>query len=72
MEDNKIYFTPGDVVTLRQEIPNKPTMIVHRIEKTIIRGKGDDNTLKGICCRWFTTSGSMCEETFSTKDLIKL
>ena len=72
MEDNKIFFTPGDIVTLRQELPNKPTMIVHRIEKVLLRGKGDDSALKGIRCRWFTTSGELCEETFNTKDLIKL
>ena len=28
METDKIYFNPGDMVTLRQDIPNKPTMIV--------------------------------------------
>ena len=27
MEDDKIYLMPGDVVTLRQALPNKPTMI---------------------------------------------
>ena len=26
--DLKTYFLPGDVVTLRQDLPNKPTMIV--------------------------------------------
>lgn len=72
MEEDKIYFTPGDIVTLRQDIPNKPTMIVHKVEKTIIRGKDADGTLKGIRCRWFTTSGEMCENVFNTKDLIKL
>ena len=29
MED-KIFFSPGDVVTIRQNIPNKPTMLVDR------------------------------------------
>ena len=28
--DNKEFFLPGDVVTVRQDIPNKPTMIVIR------------------------------------------
>lgn len=34
MEDEKIYFAPGDVVTLRQDLPNKPTMLVVR-KKTL-------------------------------------
>lgn len=72
MEDDKIFFTPGDIVTLRQDLPNKPTMMVIRIEKNIIRSKGEDNTLKGIRCRWFTTNGELCENIFNTKDLIKV
>ena len=35
METDKIYFNPGDMVTLRQDIPNKPTMIVVKKETYI-------------------------------------
>lgn len=34
--EEKIYFLPGDVVTLRQAIPYKPTMIVVKKETKII------------------------------------
>lgn len=74
MED-KIYFNAGDVVQLRQDIPNKPTMIVVRKETSLFKhDKVDDKhtILKGIRCRWFTSTGELQESIFNTKDLIKL
>lgn len=72
MED-KIYFMPGDVVMLRQDIENKPKMIVVRKETAIFKNKiSDDGVLKGIRCRWFSTDQNLCEAVFNTKDLIKL
>lgn len=72
MENNeeKIYFMPGDVVTLRQDIPNKPTMLVIKKETSLFKSENKDNILKGIRCRWFTTNGEMQEALFNTKDLI--
>lgn len=73
MEDDKIYLMPGDVVTLRQAIPNKPTMIVVRKKTVAVRdGVSVGKVLQGIVCRWFTTDGHMEEALFSTKDLIKV
>ena len=75
MENNyedKIFFRPGDIVTLKQEIPNKPTMVVIRKEATIFKEKQQNPQLRGIRCRWFTTNGKLQEATWSTKDLIKL
>lgn len=72
MEEN-IFFNPGQVVTLKQDIPNKPIMIVVRKENyTLFKNREEDkkNVLKGIRCRWFTTSGELQEEVFNTKDLI--
>ena len=73
METN-IYFNPGDVVQLKQDIPNKPIMIVVRKETSIF--KHDQKRLEdkkpiliGIKCRWFTTDGTLQEAIFSTKDL---
>lgn len=72
----KIFFMPGDVVTLKQDIPNKPVMIVIRKESSMIRpGKlpnqlSDTKALKGIRCRWFTKDGKMEEGVFNTKDLV--
>lgn len=71
MEDKTLFF-PGDLVTLRQELPNKPVMIVVRKESTIFRDDSKTNSLKGIRCRWFTTTNELQESVWNTKDLIKL
>lgn len=72
-EENKIYFMPGDLVQLRQEIPNKPVMLVVKKETYIFKNKDDKEPyLKGIKCRWFTSEGQLQEAIFNTKDLIKL
>lgn len=76
MEDTNIYFNPGDVVVLKQDIPNKPVMIVVKKGTSLFKHdrKLDDKrpVLKGIRCRWFTTSGELQENVFNTKDLIKV
>ena len=71
MEDKTLFF-PGDLVTLRQELPNKPVMIVVRKESTIFRDDIKNNNLKGIRCRWFTTNNELQEAVWNTKDLIKI
>lgn len=71
MEDKMMFF-PGDLVTLRQELPNKPVMIVVRKESTIFRDENKTNSLKGIRCRWFTTNNELQEAIWNTKDLIKI
>ena len=70
MMDEKIYFVPGQKVTLRQDIPNKPIMLVHRVERSIIRNEDKNALLKGVKVRWFTENGFLQEAIFSTKDLI--
>ena len=73
MNDNKQFFLPGDVVTLRQDIPNKPTMIVvKKVTKSIRAGNVKNDYFQGILCKWFTTLGEMQESIFNTKDLAKL
>lgn len=75
--EEKIYFQPGNVVTLKQGLPNKPMMLVVKAEKSMIRSndeilksiRSSEDTLKGIRCRWFTSTGSMEEAIFNTKDL---
>ena len=71
MED-KIFLSPGEVVTLKQDIPNKPLMIVVRKETSIFK-YGEyvkkKPVLLGIRCMWFTTDGTLQEAVFSTKDL---
>ena len=73
INDNKQFFLPGDVVTLRQDIPNKPTMIVIRkVTKTIRTVDVKNDYLQGILCKWFTTNGELQEGVWNTKDLQKL
>lgn len=76
MENDKIYFLPGDLVTLKQELPNKPIMLVVKKETLTFRpdkSKEDkEDFFKGIRCRWFTTTQELQESIFNTKDLIKL
>ena len=68
--DEKIYFVPGQKVTLRQDIPNKPIMLVHRVERSIIRNEDKNALLKGVNVRLFTENWFLQEAVFSTKDLI--
>lgn len=72
--EEKIYFNPGDIVSLKQDIPNKPTMLVVKKEVFVFKNQKEtqDNGLKGIRCRWFASDGSLQEAVFNTKDLIKL
>lgn len=76
MENDKIYFLPGDLVTLKQKLPNKPIMLVVKKETLTFRPDKDkeekEDFFKGIRCRWFTTTQELQESIFNTKDLIKL
>lgn len=73
MSDDKIFFVPGDVVTLKQDIPNKPTMVVIKKVTSILKHKeSNEGILRGIKCRWFTNDGTLQEDIFNTKDLQKV
>lgn len=71
MDNDKIYFQPGDLVTLKKDIPNKPIMIVVKKVTTVFKNE-NESSLKGIRCRWFTTDGLLQEAIWNTKDLYKL
>ena len=75
--EEKIFLNPGEIVTLKQDIPNKPVMLVVKKETSVFkhdskRLNDKKSILIGIRCRWFTTTGELQEATFSTKDLIKI
>ena len=73
--EEKVFYLPGDVVTLKQEIPNKPTMIVVKKETMTFRPSKEEDKedyFKGIRCKWFTKDQALQEHVFNTKDLIKL
>lgn len=67
--DDKIFFQAGDIVTLKQDIPNKPKMIVVKKVTSIFKHESEKPILKGIKCMWFTTDGKIQEFIFNTKDL---
>ena len=69
--EEKIYFQPGDIVTLRQDIGNVPKMIVVKKVTNMYKDRRED-TLIGIKCRWFTKDQHLEEAIFNTKDIIKL
>jgi len=74
MDNDKIYYSPGDIVTVRHDLENKPKKmyVVEKVSK-ILKNKetGDMGTaFLGIKCRWFDTTGRLQEAVFSTKDLI--
>ena len=52
-DETKQFFLPGDLVTIRQEIPNKPIMlVVKKISKTVItRDHTMNEYFQGILCR---------------------
>lgn len=74
MINDKIFFMPGDVVTLKQDIPDKPIMLVIKKETTIFKHLSSDKepVLKGIKCRWFTKDHKLQEAVWNTKDLLKI
>lgn len=62
--ENNIFFNPGDIVQVKQNIPNKPLMIVVKKETSLFKhesSRRDDKKpiLIGIKCRWFTTTGEL-------------
>lgn len=68
MEENKIFFKPGDCVILRQyRLMKSPVMLVIRKETALFK---DNPNMKGLRCRWFTDSGLLQEAVFNTRDLL--
>lgn len=70
INDEKIYFQPGDIVQMKQNVPNKPKMVVVRIERSIMKDKEGKDYLRGVRCRWYSSDQKLQEAVFSTKDLI--
>lgn len=65
----KNYFLPGDLVTLKKDLPNKPIMIVKGTESRMFK----DSSLRqlvGIRCIWFSKDQILQTAVFNTKDLI--
>ena len=71
-QKDKIFLRPGDIVQVKQDIPNRPLMVVMRKESNFFKDNAPvgASTLKGIRCRWFTLDGYEQQSVFSTKDLV--
>lgn len=69
-QEEKIFFKPGDIVKLKQNLPNSPTMMVYRVERSLVKNNNGNDFLRGLRVRWFTTEGKLQETVFSTKDLV--
>jgi hypothetical protein len=70
--DDKTYFSPGDTVELKQNINNKPVMVVKSVDKANAAHTDTGYrapVLLGITCFWFTTTGEYQLQRFNTKDL---
>ncbi len=64
--NDKVYFVPGDVVTIKHPLINKPIMLVKAKENKVIKG---EDSFRGMRCIWFTTTHELQEAIFNTKDL---
>lgn len=66
----KDYFLPGDLVTLKQDVPDKPIMIVKgKDTRNIKSSTGMLTHLRGIKCFWFSKDLVLQVAVFNTKDL---
>ena len=59
--EEKVFYQPGDVVTLRQDIPYKPQMIVVKKETMTFRPSKDEKK---------DVDGSLQEESYKKLSLI--
>lgn len=66
IEKEKLFFSAGDVVRIKHDITDRPTMLVKEKVQKMIK---DDAHFIGIKCFWFSKDGLYQEQIFSTKDL---
>lgn len=67
----KTFFSSGDVVIIKHDIPNRPHMIVQSIDKLPITN-GERVALLGVTCMWFSSDNKLQKNRFSTKDIKKV
>jgi len=66
--NDKIFFTPGDVVRIKHDIGPRPKMLVKSKEQKHIKQDNASHFI-GIRCFWFSNDAILQEAVFSTKDL---
>jgi len=67
---DRTYFVPGDTVQIKQNLKNKPEMLVQSVDKQTIRS--EKGILLGVTCIWFDNNQCLQKHRFNTKDLIKI
>ena len=67
----RVFFSSGEVVELKQELPNRPKMLVQSVDKIPMK-EGDKVALLGVTCIWFSVDQKLQRCRFSTKDLKKV
>lgn len=75
LDDNKVFFNPGDLCVVKHHVNNVPVMwVVEKSTRSLFNKDTNEkeNIFLGIKCRWFDKNEVMHEELFSTKDLIKV
>ena len=74
LNTEKVFYNPGDLVKIKHDLNNIPTMyVVEKITRSIMtKEKQKDTIFIGIKCRWFDANQVLREEIFSTKDLIHI
>lgn len=70
-DDLKTFYNPGDLVMIKHDLENKPTMyVLEKVTRTISdKSGGKESMFIGIKCRWFDKNQVLREAIFSTKDL---
>jgi hypothetical protein len=72
----KVFFSAGDIVTLKHDIGDKPKMLIQSVDKTVMprlnTGGEKKPALLGVTCIWFSTDLVLQSHRFSTKDLEKV
>ena len=66
------YFTPGDLVIVKHNIPNRPVMIVvEKVSRNVknVETGAIETIFIGIKCRWFDNNMALQEAVFNTKDI---
>lgn len=68
----RVYFSPGDLARVKQNIENKPLMVVKSVDKIDNPIGGETTSLLGVTCFWFDANKVLQQHRFNTKDLKKV
>lgn len=74
INEERVFYNPGDIVKLKHDLENVPTMyVVEKVTRNIMdKDGGKESIFIGIKCRWFDKNQILHEAIFSTKDLIHI